>query len=59
MDLVHVAVDLFDEFFFSKIIPEILENPRTPYFSKNTPELYQNYILVLVNFTFRSLFSFL
>jgi hypothetical protein len=59
MDLVHVAVDLFDEFFFSKIIPEILENPRTPYFSKNTPKLYQNYILVLVNFTFRSLFSFL
>jgi hypothetical protein len=29
MDLVHVVVELFHGFFFSKIILEILENPRT------------------------------
>jgi hypothetical protein len=48
MDLVHVAVDLFHGFFFSKIILKILENPITPYFCKNTPELFQNYILVTI-----------
>jgi hypothetical protein len=46
MDPVHAAVNLFHRFFFSKIILEILENPRTPYFCKNTPELFQNYTLV-------------
>jgi hypothetical protein len=34
MDLVHAAVDLFHVFFFSKIIPKILENPRVPLFVK-------------------------
>jgi hypothetical protein len=48
MDSVHAAVNLFNRFFFSKIIPEILENPRMSYFCKNTPELFQNYILVYV-----------
>jgi hypothetical protein len=43
MDPVHAAVNLFHGFFFSKII---LENPRTSYFCKNTPKLFQNYILV-------------
>jgi c-di-GMP-related signal transduction protein len=47
MDPVHAAVDLFHGFFFSKINPKNLKNPRTPYFYKNTPELFQNYILVL------------
>jgi hypothetical protein len=46
MDPVQADVNLFHGFFFSKIIPEILENPRTLYFCKNTPELFQNYILV-------------
>jgi hypothetical protein len=46
MDPVHVAVNLFHRFFFSKIILKILENPITPQFCKNTPELFQNYILV-------------
>jgi hypothetical protein len=46
IDLVRVAVDLFHGFFFSKIILKILENPRTMYFAKKNPELFQNYILV-------------
>jgi hypothetical protein len=45
-DPVHAAVNLFHGFFFSKIISEILENPITLYFCKNTPELFHNYILV-------------
>jgi hypothetical protein len=32
--------------FFRKIIPLILEIPRPRYFYKNTPKLFQNYILV-------------
>jgi c-di-GMP-related signal transduction protein len=46
MDPIHAVVDLFQGFFFSKIIPKILENPRTSYFCKNTLELFQNYILL-------------
>jgi hypothetical protein len=30
VDPVHAAVNLFHGFFFSKIIPKILENPRMP-----------------------------
>jgi hypothetical protein len=48
MDPVHAAVDVFHGFFFSKIILKILENHRMPYFCKNTPELFQKYILVHV-----------
>jgi hypothetical protein len=48
MDPVHAAVNLFHRFFFSKIIPEILGNPRTSYFCKNTLKLFHNYILVPV-----------
>jgi hypothetical protein len=43
---VSPTVNLFYMFFFSKIILKILENPRMPYFHKNTPELFQNSILV-------------
>jgi hypothetical protein len=48
MDPVLAAVNLFHRFFCSKIILEILENPITPYFCKNTPKLFHNYILVPV-----------
>jgi hypothetical protein len=43
MDLVYGPVNLFHGVFFWKIILEI---PKPLYFFKNTPELFQNYILV-------------
>jgi hypothetical protein len=48
VDLVHVSVDLFHGFSYSKIILKILENPTTPNFYKNTLGLFLNYILVPV-----------
>jgi hypothetical protein len=39
-------VNLFYIFFFSKINPKILENPRPSNFYKNTPRLFWNYVLV-------------
>jgi hypothetical protein len=46
MDPVHAAVNVYHGFFFSKIILKILKIPRPSYFYKNTPVLFQNYILV-------------
>jgi hypothetical protein len=48
MDPVHAVVNIFHEFFFSKIILKIPKIPRPTYFYKNTPVLFQNYILVPV-----------
>jgi hypothetical protein len=48
MDPVHTAVDIFHEFHYRKIILKIPKNPRTPEFYKNTPKLFQNYILVTI-----------
>jgi hypothetical protein len=47
VDPVHGTVDLFHEFFNSKIIIKIPKNPRMLHFYKNTTKLSQNCILVL------------
>jgi hypothetical protein len=43
MDSIHRVVDLFHRFSNRKLI---LENSRCLEFCKNTPELFQNYVLV-------------
>jgi hypothetical protein len=48
VDSVYKPMNLFHDIFFSKIIPKNVENPRTLYFCKNTPELFQNYNLVTI-----------
>jgi hypothetical protein len=48
VDLVHVAVDLVHRVSFRKIVHKFLKIAGPPYFCKNTPELFQNYILVPV-----------
>jgi hypothetical protein len=48
VDLVHVAVDLVHRVSFRKIIQKFLKIAGASYFCKNTPELFQNSILVLV-----------
>jgi hypothetical protein len=58
VDSVHHARDLFHGFIFGKIIPLNMKNPRTPYFYKNTLELFQNYILVPIILHFGPEFSF-
>jgi hypothetical protein len=46
VDPVYGPVNLFHEFFNRKIILKILKIPRPSYFYKNTPILFENYILV-------------
>jgi hypothetical protein len=48
VDLVHRSIDQFRDFSFRKIISLIPENPGFRYFTKTTPKLFQNYILVPV-----------
>jgi hypothetical protein len=48
MGLVHETVNLFHGFFNRKIIWLFQKIAGTWYFYKNTPKLFQNYILVPV-----------